>query len=162
MADKELVDYIKKTKKMGFDIDKIKSRLIEAGHPNHEIHNAVKAADTKTNLKVFLLIFFIAIAGVFSIGMLYKLVNNMQEFSNPSESISASVVAETNRCASLENPEAVDLCFYNFAKDTKDPKTCYRIEEEQIRDFCLFLLADAEVDCSKILIQDLKEKCENS
>ena len=161
MANKELVKYIKKTKKLGFDTDVIKNKLLEAGHPEHEVHKAATIANRPRNLKVFLMILFITAGAVFSLMMVFKVISNLQGFDSP-ESISAAVVAETNRCAAMENQGAKDACFYNFAKETKDANTCYRIENNEIKDFCLFLLADGKVDCSKILITDLREKCERS
>lgn len=163
MSNKELVDYIKKTKGMGFSLEEIKDKLEKAGYSKEIVDEAAATPkeDRVSNVKTFFLILLISVGIAFSLTMVYKFVNTAQKFNIENDLISAAVVTDINRCASLEDDNQRNLCFYTIAKESGDKNFCYRVEEKGLRDFCLAVLTGSEIDCSKILIEDLRKQCED-
>jgi len=167
MADKELADYVKKTREKGFDLEQIKAKLGEAGYDEKDIHDVlIEVASAKeekgSNVKVFLLIFLIAAGVMLTSAMIFRLVSNAHSFESETDKVSAAVVMDMNMCANMEDNNEKDLCFYTIAKENTDEHFCHRVENKELKDFCLSALTGTQINCSKIIDEELRRECESS
>lgn len=162
MVNRELVNYIRKTKNKGFSIGHIRSELEKAGHSIHHIEEAVtEVIKDKNKFKAehvrVLLIALIGISVLLSLGMVYKLISSVSSF-DINQGVAGAAVKENINCDDLED-KSQDWCYFNLAKNNQAKKHCKKITNVEIKDFCNSVASGEEIDCSKLLSENVVAEC---